>query len=60
MEIDGLCEKRSEKPTWAVEFIIITGFMDSAKRADAINAPSSLKLQEKSRDECHGGCPLDG
>lgn len=44
MEIDGLCEKRSEKPTWAVEIIIITGFMDSAKRADAINAPSSLKL----------------
>ena len=44
MEIDGPCEKRSEKPTRAVEIIIITGFMDCAKRADAINAFSSLKL----------------
>ena len=44
MEIDGLCEKRSEKPTRAVEIIIITGFMDCAERADAINAVSSLKL----------------
>lgn len=44
IEIDGLCEKRSEKPTRAIEIIIITGFVDCAKRADAINAFSSLKL----------------